>query len=980
MASSSVKGLIMRSNVKDMYSWKLMKRKYGENIDLLRAIRRSIHVSQRRSGQGRVICCKESHANAHGFTSPIPKRSEPPVGDRTGRSQAILSPVSDPKTTTKKRVFTFGKGKSEGNKGMKSLLGGKGANLAEMATIGLSVPPGLTISTEACQEYQQTGKRLPEELWEEILAGLEIVEKEMGSILGDPSKPLLLSVRSGAAISMPGMMDTVLNLGLNDEVVAGLAAKSGERFAYDSYRRFLDMFGNVVMGIPHSLFEEKLERLKAEKGLKVDTELTASDLKDLVEQYKNVYLEAKGEKFPSGTNEVASEPAYNFLRITPPSRIKRPTSSPGHSRKQLQLAVNAVFDSWDSPRANKYRSINQITGLKGTAVNIQCMVFGNMGNTSGTGVLFTRNPSTGEKKLYGEFLVDAQGEDVVAGIRTPEDLDTMKNCMPEAYKELVENCEILEQHYKDMMDIEFTVQENRLWMLQCRSGKRTGKGAVKIAVDMVHEGLVDTRTAVKMVEPQHLDQLLHPQFEDPSAYKEKVVATGLPASPGAAIGQVVFSAEDAEAWHAQGKSAILVRTETSPEDVGGMHAAAGILTARGGMTSHAAVVARGWGKCCVSGCADIRVNDAEKVVVIGDKVINEGEWLSLNGSTGEVILGKQPLAPPALSGDLEIFMSWADEIRILKVMANADTPEDALAARKNGAQGIGLCRTEHMFFASDERIKAVRQMIMAVTTEQRKAALDLLLPYQRSDFEGIFRAMDGLPVTIRLLDPPLHEFLPEGDLEQIVSELTSETGMTEDEIYLRIEKLSEVNPMLGFRGCRLGISYPELTEMQVCAIFQAAVSMSNQNVKVVPEIMVPLVGTPQARELGHQVNLIHGVAKKVFSQLGSSLSYKVGTMIEIPRAALVADEIAKEAEFFSFGTNDLTQMTFGYSRDDVGKFLPIYISKGILQSDPFEVGICGEHGGEPSSVAFFAEAGLDYVSCSPFRVPIARLAAAQVVA
>ncbi|CAN4113517.1 unnamed protein product [Withania somnifera] len=870
------------------------------------------------------------------------------------------------------RVYTFGKGRSEGNKGMKSLLGGKGANLAEMASIGLSVPPGLTISTEACQEYQ-IAKKLPKGLWEEILEGLKSVEKNMGAFLGNPSKPLLLSVRSGAAISMPGMMDTVLNLGLNDEVVAGLAAKSGERFAYDSYRRFLDMFGDVVMGISHSLFAEKLEELKDAKGVKLDTELTASDLKQLVEQYKDVYVEAKGESFPSDP------------------------------KRQLELAIKAVFDSWDSPRAIKYRSINQITGLKGTAVNIQCMVFGNMGNTSGTGVLFTRNPSTGEKKLYGEFLVNAQGEDVVAGIRTPQDLDIMKKCMPKAYKELIENCEILEKHYKDMMDIEFTVQENRLWMLQCRTGKRTGKGAVKIAVDMVNEGLVDKRTAIKMVETQHLDQLLHLQFENPSAYKDKVIAKGLPASPGAAVGQVVFSAENAEAWHAQGKSGILVRTETSPEDVGGMHAAAGILTARGGMTSHAAVVARGWGKCCVSGCADIRVNESEKVLIIEDKVIHEGDWLSLNGSTGEVILGKQPLAPPAMTADLEIFMSWADEIRRIKVMANADTPEDALTARNNGAEGIGLCRTEHMFFASDERIKAVRRMIMAVTLEQRKEALDSLLPYQRSDFEGIFRAMDGLPVTIRLLDPPLHEFLPEGNLEDIVSGLTSHMGMREEDVYSRIEKLSEVNPMLGFRGCRLGISYPELTEMQARAIFQAAITMNNQGVSVFPEIMIPLVGTPQ--ELGHQVGLIRDVAKKVFAEMGTSLNYKVGTMIEIPRAALVADEIAKEAEFFSFGTNDLTQMTFGYSRDDVGKFLPIYLAQGILQHDPFEVldqrgvgqlikiatergrgarpnlkvGICGEHGGEPSSVAFFAEAGLDYVSCSPFRVPIARLAAAQVV-
>ncbi|AQK93871.1 pyruvate orthophosphate dikinase2 [Zea mays] len=727
------------------------------------------------------------------------------------------------------------------------------------------------------------------------------------------------------------------------------------------------------MDIPHALFEEKLEAMKKAKGLKNDTDLTATDLKELVSQYKNVYVEAKGEPFPSDP------------------------------KRQLELAVLAVFDSWESPRAKKYRSINQITGLRGTAVNVQCMVFGNMGNTSGTGVLFTRNPNTGEKKLYGEFLVNAQGEDVVAGIRTPEDLDAMKDVMPQAYKELVENCRILESHYKEMQDIEFTVQESRLWMLQCRTGKRTGKSAVKIAVDMVNEGLVERRAAIKMVEPGHLDQLLHPQFENPSAYKDQVIATGLPASPGAAVGQVVFTAEDAETWHSQGKSVILVRAETSPEDVGGMHAAAGILTERGGMTSHAAVVARGWGKCCVSGCSGIRVNDAEKVVKIGGNVLREGEWLSLNGSTGEVILGKQPLSPPALSGDLGTFMSWVDDVRKLKVLANADTPEDALAARNNGAEGIGLCRTEHMFFASDERIKAVRQMIMAPTVELRQQALDRLLPYQRSDFEGIFRAMDGLSVTIRLLDPPLHEFLPEGNVEEIVRELCSETGANQEDALARIEKLSEVNPMLGFRGCRLGISYPELTEMQARAIFEAAIAMTNQGVQVFPEIMVPLVGTPQ--ELGHQVALIRQVANKVFTSMGKTIGYKIGTMIEIPRAALVADEIAEQAEFFSFGTNDLTQMTFGYSRDDVGKFIPIYLAQGILQHDPFEVldqrgvgelvklatergrkarpnlkvGICGEHGGEPSSVAFFAKTGLDYVSCSPFRVPIARLAAAQVL-
>ncbi|PUZ40504.1 hypothetical protein GQ55_9G429700 [Panicum hallii var. hallii] len=807
---------------------------------------------------------------------------------------------------TERRVFHFGKGRSDGNKAMKDLLGGKGANLAEMASIGLSVPPGFTVSTEACRQYQQLGGgAMPPGLWDEVLDALRCVERDMGAGLGDPRRPLLLSVRSGAAVSMPGMMDTVLNLGLNDDVVAGLADRSGRRFAFDSYRRFLDMFGNVVMGIPHELFEEKLEAMKVTKGLRNDTELNVKDLEDLVAEYKDVYVVTKGEQFPSDP------------------------------KRQLHLAILAVFDSWDSTRAKKYRSINRITGLKGTAVNVQCMVFGNMDSTSGTGVLFTRNPSTGEKKLYGEFLVNAQGEDVVSGIRTPQELDAMKECMPEPYAELVENCKILERHYKEMMDIEFTVQENRLWMLQCRTGKRTGKGAVKIAVDMVNEGQIDHRSAIKMVEPRHLDQLLHPQFENPSSYKDKVIAAGLPASPGAAVGQIVFTAADAETWDSEGKSVVLVRTETSAEDVGGMHAAAGILTARGGMTSHAAVVARGWGKCCVAGCSSIHVNDAEKVVVVGDKVLCEGDWLSLNGSTGEVILGKLPLSPPALSSDLGTFMSWVDEIKQLKVMVNADTPADALAGRKNGAEGIGLCRTEHMFFSSDERIKAMRRMIMADTAQQRQEALGLLLPYQKTDFEGIFRAMDGLPVTIRLLDPPLHEFLPEGNIEDVVHMLSCHTNSTHEEILARVEKLSEVNPMLGFRGCRLGISYPELTAMQARAIFEAAIAVNDQGFQVFPEIMVPLVGTPQ--ELGQQVSVIRQVADKVFTNAETTIRYKIGSMIEVPRAALIADEIAELAEFFSFGTNDLTQMTFGYSRDDIGKFLPIYMSQGILQHDPFEV-------------------------------------------
>ncbi|CAK9194201.1 unnamed protein product [Sphagnum troendelagicum] len=917
---------------------------------------------------------KKQTSPAANLSSITPPRLENGSVGTTRRSPSAQSQtVASPPTQTKQRVYTFGKGRSEGNMEMKSLLGGKGANLAEMASIGLSVPPGFTITTDTCHEYNQNGNKLPEGLWEEVMEAFRTLEEDMGASLGNPSKPLLVSVRSGAAISMPGMMDTVLNLGLNDKVVTGLAARSGERFAYDSYRRFIDMFGGVVMGVSHTLFEHELETMKAARGVDHDTDLTTEDLKELVEKYKGVYQKALGEDFP--TDPV----------------------------QQLRLAVSAVFDSWDSSRAQKYRIINHITGLKGTAVNVQAMVFGNMGGDSGTGVLFTRNPSTGEKKLYGEYLINAQGEDVVAGIRTPEDIDTMKQVLPDAYKELLENCNLLEEHYKEMMDIEFTVQEGRLWMLQCRTGKRTGAGAVKIAVDMVFEGLIDKHVAIHRVEPQHLDQLLHPQFENPTLYKQSVIATGLPASPGAAIGQIVFNAEDAEAWHAQGKAVILVRNETSPEDVGGMHAAAGILTARGGMTSHAAVVARGWGKCCVSGCSDIRVSETNKTMSTNGKTLKEGDWISLNGTTGEVVLGKQPLAPPAISGDLGTFMKWVDEIRHLEVMANADTPEDALAARNNGAEGIGLCRTEHMFFASDQRIKAVRQMIMATTTAQRQVALDKLLPYQRSDFEGIFRVMDGLPVVIRLLDPPLHEFLPEGDVDEIVSELSEATGVDAEEVLSRIEKLSEVNPMLGFRGCRLGIAYPELSQMQVRAIFEAATAMAHQGIKVLPEIMVPLVGTPQ--ELADQRDLIHKTAEAMFAETGTTFQYKVGTMIEIPRAALVADEIAEYADFFSFGTNDLTQMTFGYSRDDASKFLPAYLAKGILQNDPFEVldqkgvgeliviakdrgrqarpdlkiGVCGEHGGEPSSVAFFAKIGLDYVSCSPFRVPIARLAAAQAV-
>eukprot|EP00191_Tetraselmis_sp_GSL018_P020846 CAMPEP_0177593370 /NCGR_PEP_ID=MMETSP0419_2-20121207/9107_1 /TAXON_ID=582737 /ORGANISM="Tetraselmis sp., Strain GSL018" /LENGTH=773 /DNA_ID=CAMNT_0019084399 /DNA_START=888 /DNA_END=3209 /DNA_ORIENTATION=- len=766
------------------------------------------------------------------------------------------------------------------------------------------------------------------------------------------------------------MMDTVLNLGLNDEVVKGLAAKAGARFAYDSYRRFLDMFGDVVMGVPHELFEKEIEDMKTARGVALDTELSAEDLQELVEKYKAVY-QSRGVDFPQDPLD------------------------------QLRNGIYAVFNSWRSERAEVYRKINKIAGLKGTAVNVQAMAYGNLGDTSGTGVCFTRNPSTGEKLLYGEYLINAQGEDVVAGIRTPEPIATLQRDLPGAYEELVQNCEILERHYQDMQDIEFTVQEGRLFMLQCRSGKRTGAGAVKIAVDMVAEGLVDERRAITMVEPQHVDQLLHPQFEDEEAYKPDVVGTGLPASPGAAVGVAVFTAEDAEAMHAAGQDNILIRLETSPEDVAGMYAATGVLTARGGMTSHAAVVARGWGKTCVSGCGDLQVDEEAKTATVGGFTIHEGDWVSLNGSTGEIIAGRQPLKVADMSGDLATFMSWVDQFRRLGVLTNADTPDDAAAARRNGAEGIGLTRTEHMFFASDERITTVRRMILAQTTEERQKALDQLLPFQQEDFEGIFRAMDGLPVTIRLLDPPLHEFLPAGEMDEVTASLAAETGVSEEAVEETITKLAEVNPMLGFRGCRLAITYPEIGEMQVRAIVQAACACKRDGVDVRPDIMIPLVGTPE--ELKLQTAMVRQVAARVFEEQGTSVDYRVGTMIEVPRAALVADEIAETAEFFSFGTNDLTQMTFGYSRDDVNKFLPTYLANGILPVDPFQVidrrgvgqliqmatekgratrpelkvGICGEQGGEPSSVEFVHGLGLDYVSCSPFRVPIARLAAAQ---
>ncbi len=885
----------------------------------------------------------------------------------------------------KKWVYKFGGGTAEGSAEMKNLLGGKGANLAEMARLGIPVPPGFTITTEMCKQYYESGNKFPPELEKQVKEGIEHIEKIMGSKFGDPENPLLVSVRSGAPISMPGMMDTVLNLGLNDETVKGLAKKTGnERFAWDSYRRFVQMYGDVVLGLkPESKeeidpFEEIIDRLKEQKGYKWDTDLTVEDLKTLVQEFKRLIKERKGVEFPQDPWE------------------------------QLWGAIRAVFESWNNERAITYRKLNKIPDDLGTAVNVQAMVFGNMGEDSATGVAFTRDPATGEKIFYGEYLVNAQGEDVVAGIRTPQpinkatktspDQKTLEEVMPEAYKQLEEIRDRLEKHYKDMQDIEFTIQQGRLWMLQTRVGKRTAKAAVKMAVDMVKEGLIDKKTAIMRVTPDQLDQLLHPMF-DPKAEK-KVIAKGLPASPGAATGRVVFHADDAEEWAKRGEKVILVRLETSPEDVGGMHAAEGILTARGGMTSHAAVVARGMGKTAVVGCGALNVDYAKKQFTVGDIVVKEGDWISIDGSTGEVMLGQVPTVEPQMTGEFAELMQWVDEIRKLGVRTNADTPHDAQVARNFGAEGIGLCRTEHMFFEG-ERIKAMREMILAEDEEGRRKALDKILPYQKEDFLGIFKVMEGLPVTIRLLDPPLHEFLPQE--EEAQREVADELGVPVEKVKERVESLHELNPMLGHRGCRLGIAYPEITEMQTRAIFEAACELTKQGVKVLPEVMVPLVGTVE--EFQNQKEVIDRVAKEVMDKYGVEVEYLVGTMIEVPRAALTADKIASEAQFFSFGTNDLTQMTFGYSRDDVGKFLPMYIEKKILKEDPFQVldqegvgqlvkmgvergrstrpelkvGICGEHGGEPKSVKFCHRVGMNYVSCSPFRVPIARLAAAQAV-
>ncbi|MEA3493644.1 MAG: pyruvate, phosphate dikinase [Candidatus Margulisiibacteriota bacterium] len=885
----------------------------------------------------------------------------------------------------KKYVYKFGGGKADGKSEMKNLLGGKGANLAEMSNIGIPVPAGFTITTEMCAVYYKMNRKYPKELNVQIHTGMAHIEKVMGPKFGDKNNPLLVSVRSGARISMPGMMDTVLNLGLNDQTVLGLAKQSGnERFAWDAYRRFVQMYGDVVLDLkPRTKtdidpFEEIMDEVKHEKGVKNDLDLEVDDLKELVKRFKAAIKERKGIDFPEDP------------------------------WKQLWGAIEAVFGSWNAERAIKYRIINKIPHEWGTAVNVQSMVYGNMGDDSGTGVAFTRNPATGEKKFYGEYLINAQGEDVVAGIRTPqpinnstkssEDQETLEEVMPGPYKTLVAIYKKLEKHYRDMQDIEFTIQKGKLWMLQTRTGKRTAAAALKIACDMVKEKMINEKTAILRISPDQVDQLLHPMF-DPKAEKD-IIAKGLPASPGAATGQAVFHADEAEAWAKDGKKVILVRIETSPEDIGGMHAAQGILTARGGMTSHAAVVARGMGKCCVAGCGVVNIDYKTKQFNVNSTVIKEGDWISLDGSAGEVIKGLVPTIIPELSGNFGKVMKWADKVRKLNVRTNVDTPKDSKVARDFGAEGIGLCRTEHMFFEGD-RIKAVREMILADNLEGRKKALAKLLPIQKADFVGIFKAMKGLPVTIRLLDPPLHEFVPHEAAQQ--HEMAEEMGVNVKKIKQKIAALHEFNPMLGHRGCRLGIIYPEITEMQARAIMEAACELKKNGVAVKPEIMVPLIS--DVAEFKNQEAIIRRVAEETIKKYGTKVSYLVGTMIEIPRAALTADKIAEAAEFFSFGTNDLTQMTMGLSRDDAGKFLPSYVEMGIYKADPFQVldqtgvgqlvkmgvekgrktnkklkvGICGEHGGEPSSVEFCHNIGLNYVSCSPYRVPIARLAAAQAV-
>ncbi len=869
--------------------------------------------------------------------------------------------------STKKYVYLF----SEGDGKMRELLGGKGANLAEMTKLGMPVPQGFTISTEACTKYYDDGEQISPEIQAEIMEYVDKMEAITGKKFGDLQNPLLVSVRSGARASMPGMMDTILNLGLNEEVVEVIAKKSGNpRWAWDCYRRFIQMYSDVVMEVGKKYFEELIDKMKEEKGIKLDTELTADDLKTLAEQFKAEYKSKIGSDFPSDPKE------------------------------QLMGAVKAVFRSWNNPRAIVYRRMNDIPGSWGTAVNVQAMVFGNLGDTSGTGVAFTRNPATGEKKLFGEFLMNAQGEDVVAGVRTPQTIDQLKEIMPQCYEEFVKICDVLEKHYRDMQDMEFTIEDKKLYMLQTRNGKRTAAAALKIACDLVDEGMIEPKDAVLMIDPKQLDALLHPQFDAAALKKATPVGEALAASPGAACGKIVFTAEDAVEWVARGEKVVLVRLETSPEDIEGMHAAEGILTVRGGMTSHAAVVARGMGTCCVSGCGDIKMDEANKTFTLGGKTYKEGDYISLDGSTGKIYGEAIPTVDASIGGEFGRIMAWADEYRTLQVRTNADTPADAKQAAKFGAEGIGLCRTEHMFFDSD-RIPAIREMICSDTVEQREAALQKLLPMQQGDFEKLYEALEGKPVTIRFLDPPLHEFVPteEKDIEL----LAKAQGKTVDEIKAIIAGLHEFNPMMGHRGCRLAVTYPEIAAMQTKAVIRAAINVkkAHPDWDIVPEIMIPLVG--ELKELQFVKKTVTENADAEIAAAGIDMHYKVGTMIEIPRAALTADEIAKEAEFFSFGTNDLTQMTFGFSRDDAGKFLGAYYSNKIYESDPFarldqvgvgklvkmavelgrktrpdiKLGICGEHGGDPSTVEFCHNIGLTYVSCSPFRVPIARLAAAQ---
>ena len=876
-----------------------------------------------------------------------------------------------------KWVYTFGDGQAEGRADMRNLLGGKGANLAEMSSIGVPVPPGFTITTEVCTYYYENNHTYPAELKEQVNAAIKQMEDKMGMKFGDEENPLLVSVRSGARVSMPGMMDTVLNLGLNDKTVEGLAKRSNNpKFAYDSYRRFIQMYGDVVMGVHSENFEHVLDRVRDENGYKFDNQMTVEQLKEVIVEFKKICEDA-GKPLPQDPQE------------------------------QLWGGIGAVFGSWMIERAVIYRKLNNIPSNWGTAVNVQSMVFGNSGDNSATGVCFSRDPATGENYFYGEYLKNAQGEDVVAGIRTPQpmtklvkersgtDMPCMEEEFPELYKQLSDIRAKLEAHYKDMQDMEFTIQDGKLWMLQTRNGKRTGTAALRIAVEMVREGLIDKRTAILRVDANQVDQLLHPMF-DKNAKKE-VIARGLPASPGAAVGQIVFSAADAEAWASQGKKVVLVRIETSPEDIAGMHAAQGILTARGGMTSHAAVVARGMGKPCVSGVPELRIDYSGKFLKVGDLVMKEGDMISIDGSTGEVMKGALPLVLPEMAGNFGEFMGWVDEIRNLKVRANAETPKDAETARKFGAQGIGLCRTEHMFF-DPSRINHMREMILAKNEEDRRKALAKLLPYQRQDFVELFKIMEGLPVTIRLLDPPLHEFLPHKREEQV--EIAQEMGVTVEEIAARTAQLHEANPMLGLRGCRLAVVFPEICEMQTRAIIEAALEVSAMGMKVIPEIEVPLISSKKELEICRKI--IDETAEKVFAEKGKKVEYFVGTMIELPRAALLADEIAEIADFFEFGTNDLTQTTLGMSRDDAGSFLPSYVSKGIYERDPFQsldttgvgkliamaceagrktnkelyLSICGEHGGDPASIEYL-NAYLDGVSCSPYRVPIARLAAAQ---